>query len=291
MDDQQTWAERLAREDRERQREDDQRRRQMAAVLGRDQRREARRLETEERARQREEAKRQRHEARIARLAERKRLAASAARAALGWTASVWLETALWVCLGLSLLVAYTVSYSSLGTVLGAFGYGAWERWAAPLAIDLPLTASVVGQLLAARWGSPFHVKAILFLLSLATAPLTLAGNALHGAVDQWGHFAYDKNGALALGHVDLLHLVAFSIPGACVILVSLVASTMLTEREKLGRRSLVADAESEHHQIVPTSAGAPLDLDAGERQPDALHERFEQEPVSTTVPTVVRLE
>ena len=156
--------------------------------------------------------------------------------AALRWPLNLWLESGVWICLSISLAVAYSVSYTSLAAVAGALGYGAWERYVVPLAIDVPLAASVLGQLLAARWRSPWWVKALLLLLSLATAPLTLAGNALHGAV---------AAGALDLSRVDVLHLVAFAIPGACVVMVAVITSTMLGQRAALtqqatggGRRS-----------------------------------------------------
>lgn len=153
----------------------------------------------------------------------------AAAIAALRWPLNLWLETALWLCLTTSLAVAYSVSYTSLAAVAGALGFGAWERWLVPLAIDVPLAASVLGQLLAARWRSPWWVKALLLLLSLATAPLTLAGNALNGAV---------RGDALDLSHVDTLHLVAFAIPGACVVMVAVITSTMLGQRATLTQQA-----------------------------------------------------
>lgn len=153
----------------------------------------------------------------------------AAAIAALRWPLNVWLESGVWICLSIALAVAYSVSYTSLAAVAGALGYGAWERYVVPLAIDVPLAASVLGQLLAARWQSPWWVKALLLLLSLATAPLTLAGNALHGAV---------VGGVLELSRVDVLHLVAFSIPGACVVMVAVITSTMLGQRATLAQRA-----------------------------------------------------
>ena len=150
--------------------------------------------------------------------------------AALRWPLNLWLETALWLCLATSLGVAYSVSFTSLAAVAGALGFGVWERWLVPLAIDVPLAASVLGQLLAARWRSPWWVKALLLLLSLATAPLTLAGNALHGAV---------RGDALDVRNVDLLHLIAFAIPGACVVMVAVITSTMLGQRATLTQQAV----------------------------------------------------
>jgi len=149
--------------------------------------------------------------------------------AALRWPLNLWLESGMWLCLSIALAVAYSVSYTSLAAVAGALGYGPWERYVVPLAIDVPLAASVLGQLLAARWGSPWWVKGLLLLLSLATAPLTLAGNALHGAV---------VGGALDLSRVDILHLLAFAIPGACVVMVAVITSTMLGQRATLAQRA-----------------------------------------------------
>src|ERR1044071_3856378 len=151
--------------------------------------------------------------------------AAKAAAAALRWPLNLWLEGGLWFCLGVSLGVSYVVSYTSLAAVAGAIGYGAWERWVVPLAVDVPLAASVLGQLLAARWRSPWWVKVLLGLLSFATAPATLAGNALNGAV---------VNGAFDFARVDVLHLVAFGLPGGAVVLVPLGAAISLGQRASL---------------------------------------------------------
>ena len=87
----------------------------------------------------------------------------AAAVAALHWPLNLWLESLLRVALSPG--VSYTVSYTSLAAVAGAFGYGSWERWLAPLAIDVPLAASVLGQLLAARWRPPWWAKALLLSL------------------------------------------------------------------------------------------------------------------------------
>ncbi len=171
-------------------------------------------------------------------LERRERLSGvrAAAIAALRWPLNLWLESGMWICLTIALAVAYSVSYTSLAAVAGALGYGAWERYVVPLAIDVPLAASVLGQLLAARWRSPWWVKALLLLLSLATAPLTLAGNALHGAV---------VSGVLDLGRVDVLHLIAFAIPGACVVMVAVITSTMLGQRAALAQQASVATRQA----------------------------------------------
>src|SRR5207245_2954517 len=95
----------------------------------------------------------------------------------------------MWACLFLGLLVNYLGSYADLAATFGAFGYDGWVRWLMPLGIDLPVTASVLGQLLAGRWKCHWSVRVRLGLLTLATAPLTLIGNALRGAIDSGGHF------------------------------------------------------------------------------------------------------
>ena len=100
----------------------------------------------------------------------------------------------------------------------------------------------MLGQLLAARWRPPWWVKLLLLVLSLATAPLTLAGNALHGAV---------IGGQLVLSHLDPLHLIAFAIPGACVVMVAVITSTMLGQRATL---AVHASMTARRRQSAPTA-------------------------------------
>ena len=156
--------------------------------------------------------------------------------AALRWPLNLWLESALWITLALSLGIAYATSYANLIHVAGAIGYGAWERNAVALAVDAPLTAAVLGQLLAARWRSPWWTKASLGLLALATAPATVAGNALNAAI---------VGDAFDWRRVDPLHLVGFSVPGAVVVLVALVATMMLGQRAALTQQATAGGRRS----------------------------------------------
>ena len=177
----------------------------------------------------REGARERSHEARA--LVEA-RTAASALRA----RSTVAMEAGVWIALGVAFAATYVVSYTSLADVAGALGFGAWQRWVVPLCIDPPLFASVLAQLLAARWESARGVKALLLALSVATAPLTLAGNALRGAITD--------------GHIDLSHLagdrlVAFSVPGLCVVLVGIVGTTLLAERVALSKRAALASTRA----------------------------------------------
>ena len=84
--------------------------------------------------------------------ARRRRVAGQLAASALGWGLGAWIEGSMWVCLGAGLAVNYVGSYADLASTFGAFGYDGWVRWIMPLGIDLPVTASVLGQLLAGRW-------------------------------------------------------------------------------------------------------------------------------------------
>src|SRR5215472_9836754 len=169
--------------------------------------------------------------------ARRRRVAGQLAAAALGWGLGAWIEGSMWVCLGAGLAVNYVGSYADLAATFGAFGYDGWVRWIMPLGIDLPVTASVLGQLLAGRWKCRWWVRVRLGVLTATTAPLTLAGNALRGAIDGHGHFTF---------HVQLwMDLAAFAVPGLGVVLIGWVASMMQGERAELNRRRLEGEAES----------------------------------------------
>lgn len=167
----------------------------------------------------------------------RRQVAGQLAAAALSWGLTVWLEGAMWLCLAGGLAVDYIGSYADLAATFGAFGYDGWVRWIMPLGIDLPVTASVLGQLLAGRWRCGWWVRVRLGVLTATTAPLTLAGNALRGAIDGSGHFTFQ---------VQLwMDLAAFAVPGLGVVLIGWVAAMMQGERAELTRRRLEGEAEA----------------------------------------------
>lgn len=202
-----------------------------------------RRREADDRRRQEQtiEAQRRREAA-----DRRRRVAGELARAALGWSLNVWLEGSMWVCMILGLAVDYIGSYADLAATFGAFGYDGLVRWIMPLGIDLPATASVLGQLLAGRWKCGRWVHIRLGLLTLCTAPLTLVGNALRGAINAQGHFTFE---------VPLWQdLAAFAVPGLGVVVIGYVASMMQGERADLLRRQYEAELEA---SALPT-AGPP---------------------------------
>lgn len=201
----------------------------------------------EERRRQEAAVREARHEQAAAR---RRQVAGQLAAAALSWGMNAWLEGTMWLCLAGGLLVDYIGSYADLAATFGAFGYDPWVRWIMPLGIDLPVTASVVGQLLAGRWKCGWWVRIQLGVLTAALAPLTLIGNALRGAINDGGHFTF---------HVELwMDLAAFAVPGLGVVLVGWIASTMQGERAELRRRQLDAEA-----------AAMAAGLEAADRDPD----------------------
>jgi hypothetical protein len=172
--------------------------------------------------------------------ARRRQVAGHLASAALSWGLNVWLESAMWLCLLAGLLVDYIASYADLAATFGAFGYDAWVRWIMPLGIDLPVTASVLGQLLAGRWNSRWHVRVRLALLTAVLAPMTLIGNALRGQIGPDGRFV---NSFHVVIEMDML---AFAVPGLGVVLIGYVASMMQGERAEMERRRLLAEAEAE---------------------------------------------
>ncbi len=217
--------------------------------------REARR--TQERA---EEAARRQEAA-----ARRRQVAGELATAALAWGLNAWLEGAMWVCLFGGLVVLYIGSYADLMATFAAFGYDGHISWLMPLGIDLPVTASVLAQMLAGRWKCHWWVRVRLGLLTAVTAPLTLTGNALRGAIDGQGHFTFQ---------VQLwMDLAAFAVPGLGVVLIGYVASMMQGERAELQRRRLEAEAsrpapavrERQQRGAMP---GDRPEAAQGERQP-----------------------
>jgi hypothetical protein len=215
--------------------------------------------ETESDRRRREE--RTAREARGRRAASRRRqVAGQLASVALSWGFNVWLEGAMWSCLAGGLAVDYIGSYADLAATFGAFGYDGLVRWIMPLGIDLPVTASVLGQLLAGRWRCGWWVRFRLGLLTAVTAPLTLAGNALRGAIDSSGHFTF---------HVELwMDLAAFAVPGLGVVLIGWVASMMQGERAELTRRRLEGEAESAAGSAEPSTDGGQSPEVAADAEP-----------------------
>ena len=166
----------------------------------------------------------------------RRQVAGELAAAALTWGLNAWIEGAMWLCLLGGLVVLYIGSYADLMATFAAFGYDPHISWLMPLGIDLPVTASVLAQMLAGRWRCHWSVRARLGLLTAVTAPLTLTGNALRGAIDgSTGQFTFE---------VQLwMDLVAFAVPGLGVVLIGYVASMMQGERAELQRRRLEAEA------------------------------------------------
>jgi hypothetical protein len=180
-----------------------------------------------------------RQERRERAVARRRQVAGQLAAAALSWSWNARLEGAMWFCLAAGLAVDYIGSYADLAATFGAFGYNGWVAWIMPLGIDLPVTASVLGQLLAGRWKCGRWVRIQLGILTVVTAPLTLVGNALRGVIDANGHFVPSF-------HVTLwMDLAAFAVPGLGVVLIGWIASMMQGERAELTRRQLEAEAET----------------------------------------------
>jgi hypothetical protein len=206
-------------------------------------------------------------EARRSQAADRRRqVAGELARSALAWSLNAWLEGSMWLCMVLGLAVDYIGSYADLEATFTAFGYDSRVSWIMPLGVDLPATASVLGQLLAGRWRCGWWVRVRLGLLTLCTAPLTLVGNALRGAIDPGGHFAF---------HVELwMDLLAFAVPGLGVVVIGYVASMMQAERAELQRRRLEAEA------VRPaTAVGQDAVPDATEPSPPVPTPRQSQPP------------
>jgi hypothetical protein len=182
---------------------------------------------------------------------------------------NAWLEALMWLCMGLSLAVDYIASYADLATTFAAFGYPFPVNFIMPLGIDLPATASVLGQLLAGRWQSHWWVRARLGLLTALTAPLTLVGNALRGAIDVHGHFTF---------HVSLWwDLMAFAVPGAGVVVIGYIASMMQAEKAELRRRQLEGElAAGELAGREPATGGV---TDERRRKPGPLQQSGHRRP------------
>jgi Mg2+/citrate symporter len=108
-----------------------------------------------------------------------------------------------------------------------------------PVVLDAPLTASVIGQFLLARWKSSAVRRWRLFAVTVVTAPLSLAGNALHGAL-VYEPYAYGGPYRLDLSLLDLhrtdvwIRLVAAMVPAIGIILAVAVTELVLRERARL---------------------------------------------------------
>ncbi len=158
------------------------------------------------------------------------------ARRALDWPLVNYLEGAVWLGVALTLGVSYYGSYDNLVDVLMALGYAIGPAHVVPIAVDAPLTVSVIGQFLLARWKSSAWRRWRLFAVTLITAPLSLAGNALHGAL----RFDGDGRAQLDLSLLDLQHpevvirLVAAMVPAIGVILAVAVTELVLREHARL---------------------------------------------------------
>jgi hypothetical protein len=158
------------------------------------------------------------------------------AQRALDWPLVNYLEGSVWLLVAVTLAVSYYGSYDNLVDVLAALGYAIGPRHVVPIALDAPLTCSVIGQFLLARWKSPAVKRWRLFVVTLITAPLSLAGNALHGAL----RFPVQGDPSLDLGLLDLsrpevvIRLVAAMVPGIGIILAVAVTELVLRERARL---------------------------------------------------------
>ena len=171
------------------------------------------------------------------------------ARRALDWPLVNWLEGAIWLGVAVTLGISYYGSWDNLVLVLLAAGYANGPASVVPVAIDAPLTVSVIGQFLLARWKSPAPRRWRLFVVTLVTAPLTLAGNALRGAVAVDGHgHPYLELALLDLHRLEAwIRLVAAMVPGIGIILAVAVAELVLRERARLEElRGAVRDADDE---------------------------------------------
>jgi hypothetical protein len=183
------------------------------------------------------------------------------ARRALDWPLINYLEAAVWLGVAVTLGVSYYGSYDNLVVVLMAVGYAAGPAHVVPVGLDAPLSVSVIGQFLLARWKSSPLRRWRLFAVTLITAPLSLAGNALRGAVvvDAQGQ------GRLDLTLLDLhrpevwIRLIAAMVPSIGVILAVAVTELVLREHarlEELREAAASRDAEDAAAEERPADAG-----------------------------------
>ncbi len=192
------------------------------------------------------------------------------ARRALDWPLVNYLEAAVWLGVAITLGVSYYGSYGNLVVVLMALGYEYGPAHVVPAGLDAPLSVSVIGQFLLGRWKSPPLRRWRLFAVTLITAPLSLAGNALRGAVvvDAQGQ------GRLELALLDLhrpevwIRLIAAMVPSIGVILAVAVTELVLREHarlEELREAAAARDADDAAEGWTADRASA-----TGER-PDSL--------------------
>jgi hypothetical protein len=189
------------------------------------------------------------------------------ARRALDWPLVNYLEGAVWLLVAVTLAVSYYGSYDNLVDVLAALGYAYGPSHVVPVALDAPLTCSVIGQFLLARWKSPAVKRWRLFAVSVITAPLSLAGNALHGAL----RFDAEENPTLDLALLDLhrpevvIRLVAAMVPGIGIILAVAVTELVLRERARLEE---LRDAERPDVEPEPRIDHEPIQAGANGTAP-----------------------
>jgi hypothetical protein len=189
-------------------------------------------------------------------------------RRALDWPLVNWLEATVWLLVVATLASSYYGSYGNLVGVLMAVGYAFGPAHVVPVALDAPLTCSVIGQFLLARWKSPATRRWRLFAVTVVTAPLSLAGNALHGAlvVPTYGEPYLDLS-LLDLARADVwVRLIAAMVPGIGIILAVAVTELVLRERARLeelreaanvsGADDAAEAAVDSHDESQPPEAG-----------------------------------
>lgn len=148
------------------------------------------------------------------------------AQRALAIPTVVWMESVLWFCTVAALGVAYALSYSHQSGVFEQLDYRGWEHLVVPFALDLPLTASIAGLYLSARWRSPWHRRWTYRAMTVLTAPLSLGANALHGSV-AGGHVDWSRV-------VEPVHLVSSLIPAMIVMVCAFGAEVTISEHARL---------------------------------------------------------
>jgi hypothetical protein len=148
------------------------------------------------------------------------------AQRALAIPTVVWMESVLWFCTVAALGVAYALSYSHQSGVFEQLDYRGWEHLVVPFALDLPLTASIAGLYLSARWRSPWHRRWTYRAMTVLTAPLSLGANALHGSV-AGGHVDWSRV-------IEPVHLVSSLIPAMIVMVCAFGAEVTISEHARL---------------------------------------------------------
>jgi len=206
------------------------------------------------------------------------------ARRALDWPLVKYLEGAVWLGVAVTLAVSYYGSYDNLVEVLMALGYAIGPARVVPIALDAPLTVSVIGQFLLARWKSPAVKRWRLFAVTIITAPLSLAGNALRGALVFDGPAG--EPGRLDLALLDLhrpevwIRLIAAMVPSIGVILAVAVTELVLREHARLEELREAGAQESGPPSPMKTPVPDPGQPSAGREPTSAKRDaRHEPEP------------